>query len=422
MGKGTNPPLPASGKKAAPPGPPGDACPTPFSFGRQSAASADFSDVDLICLSHLRWDFVYQRPQHLMTRCAKQRRVYFFEEPIFGGDTAHLEISLRENKLRVVVPHLPHGLDPEQVEDSQRELLHQLLRDENIKKYVFWAYTPMALGFAEGLEPAAYVYDCMDELSLFRGAPPILREREQELFRRADLVFTGGQSLYEAKRQQHARAYPFPSSIDVEHFAQARHGIEDPEDQAPIPHPRMGFYGVLDERFDKELLAGIAELRPDWHFVMVGPIVKIDPSELPQRANIHYLPSKTYKELPAYLGNWDVALLLFAHNDSTRFISPTKTPEYLAAGKPVVSTSIQDVVRPYGDQGLVKIADEPQAFVDAISECLALNDETWLPRVDAFLATNSWDLTWRQMWSLISEVLAGKADSTSVQDEYMNAI
>jgi UDP-galactopyranose mutase len=254
----------------------------------------------------------------------------------------------------------------------------------------------------------------MDEVSAFRNAPRALRDREAELFKRADLVFTGGQSLYEAKRDQHQNVYAFPSSIDRAHFAQARERTDDPADQANIPHPRMGFFGVVDERFDIELLDKISEARPDWHFVIIGPVVKINEADLPRRSNIHYLGAKSYKELPAYLAGWDVAALLFARNESTRFISPTKTPEYLAAGKPVVSTSIRDVVRPYGKLELVRIADNAADFIKAAAE-IGMDEEcdnhAWLARVDSFLSKISWDRTWSEMAELISEVAASRRAS-----------
>jgi UDP-galactopyranose mutase len=265
----------------------------------------------------------------------------------------------------------------------------------------------MALTFTDHFKPIASVYDCMDELSAFKGAHSRLRSLEQQLFQRVDLVFTGGQSLYEAKRNAHPSVHAFPSSIDVSHFGQARTLDGDPQDQAVIPNPRLGFFGVIDERFDIELLDAAARRRPDWHFVMIGPVVKIDPESLPKHPNIHYLGPKTYDELPAYLAGWDIALLLFARNESTRFISPTKTPEYLAAGKPVISTSIRDVVRPYGDLDLVQIADSPTEFINAAEKMLLKSPDSneWLKRVDEFLADFSWDKTWAQMAVLINEVI-----------------
>jgi len=365
---------------------------------------------DLVCFSHLRWDFVYQRPQHLLSRCAKNRRVFFVEEPVFRNSSMRLEVRETESGVYVVVPHLPEGLSSEvAITAVLKEMTYRLFLENAINDYVFWYYTPMALRFTTHFNPIASVYDCMDELSAFRGADSSLPALEKELFRRVDLVFTGGQSLYEAKRNQHRAVYAFPSSIDAAHFGKARTATVDPADQADIPHPRLGFFGVIDERFDRELLDQIASQRPDWHFVMIGPVVKIDPDTLPKHANIHYLGGKKYDELPAYLGGWDIALLLFARNESTRFISPTKTPEYLAAGKPVISTSIQDVVRPYGELKLVEIADTADDFIRAAEKILSRSaDDEWLARVDAFVANLSWDKTWSQMSALIDKVVERK--------------
>jgi UDP-galactopyranose mutase len=369
---------------------------------------------DLLCFSHLRWDFVYQRPQHLMSRCARRRRVFFIEEPQPAEGVARMEVRLAAPGVWVAVPHVPEGAPPDEWDDLQRVLLDDLLVARGIRHYVCWYYTPMALAFSDHLTPLATVYDCMDELSAFAGAPPLLRAREAELFRRADLVFTGGQSLYEAKRTQHPRVYAFPSSVDRAHFAQARAITEEPPDQAAIPRPRLGFFGVIDERMDRDLVAGIAAARPDWKLVIIGPVAKIDPADLPQAANIHYLGMKSYAELPAYLAGWDVALLPFARNASTRFISPTKTPEYLAAGAPVVSTPITDVVRPYGERGLVRIAETPAGFVAAIEAALAEDRETRLRAVDGFLARQSWDRTWEEMARLIEEVVAAARQPEAV--------
>jgi UDP-galactopyranose mutase len=372
---------------------------------------------DLVCLSHLRWDFVYQRPQHLLSRCARDRRVFFCEEPIWleGADAGQprLDVSRRDDGVYVVQPRLPGGLSLADSERMQQDLLDELFTTHEIRRHVSWYYSPMPLGFTRHLRPVATVYDCMDELSAFAGASPLLREREQELFGRADLVFTGGQSLYEAKRDQHPSVHAFPSSIDVTHFGRGRRAVPDaegPQDQAGIGHPRLGYFGVIDERMDLELVAGVADARPDWHIVMIGPVVKIDPATLPQRPNIHWLGGKDYKALPAYIAGWDVALMPFARNESTRFISPTKTPEYLAAGKPVVSTSIRDVVRPYGTMGLVSIADSVTDFVAAGERELqrardAAGRTRWLDEVDAFLAGNSWDSTWERMQRLIDAVI-----------------
>jgi UDP-galactopyranose mutase len=373
------------------------------------AVKANHAQPDLVCFSHLRWNFVYQRPQHLLSRAARDRRVFVIEEPLFDNGSMHLEINENDDGVWIVVPHLPTGLRSAVATDAvMREMVDRFFCEREINEFVLWYYTPMALSFTSHLKPVATIYDCMDELSAFKGAPPSLREREQQLFKRADLVFTGGQSLYEAKRNSHKSVYAFPSSIDRAHFAKARRGLPEPADQKDIPPPRLGFFGVIDERFDIDLLQAVAALRPEWQFVIIGPVVKIDPGILPRRNNIHYLGGKSYQELPHYLAGWDVALLLFARNEATRFISPTKTPEYLAAGKPVVSTSIRDVVSPYGAQKLARIADTAEEFAQAVDELLTQSDRErteWRSRVDNFLSTMSWDDTWSRMSQLIENVV-----------------
>jgi glycosyltransferase involved in cell wall biosynthesis len=360
----------------------------------------------LICLSHLRWDFVYQRPQHLLSRFAKQTNVYFFEEPIYGDEPTRLDVSRREDNLFVLVPHISHAdRESRGIAEIEREMLDGFIESENISDFVLWFYTPMAMDFAAHLEPAATVFDCMDELSAFKFAPPELIENERRLLEKADVVFTGGQSLYEAKKDKHANVYAFPSSIDVEHFNQARKIEEEPADEKWIPHPRLGFCGVIDERMDIGLLGEMADARPDWYFVMIGPVVKIAEEDLPRRENIYYLGGKNYNDLPAYLAGWDIALMPFAMNESTKYISPTKTPEYLAAGLPVVSTPIRDVVRPYGEQGLVDIASTAAEFVAACEKILNENLSDRLQKADEFLSHNSWDKTFAEMSRLIDEAI-----------------
>lgn len=362
---------------------------------------------NLICFSHLRWDFVFQRPQHLLSRFSQRGKVVVVEEPVFHeGIEPRLEVLDREKSIKLLVAHLPNGLVPEEADARHRELITRYFHENDLENSVFWYYSPMFLEISRHFKPILTVYDCMDELSAFSGAPPRLRELEAELFAKADLVFTGGHSLYEAKRGQHPQVYAFPSSIDRAHFAQARAGLAEPEDQASVPHPRIGFFGVIDERLDINLVEQVASARPDWHLVIIGPVVKIDPKTLPQNPNIHYLGGKSYQELPAYLSGWEVAMLPFALNESTRFISPTKTPEYLAAGKPVVSTPIRDVVRPYGEKGLVHIAEDAEQFVAAVEKALLQNDDQqWLSKTDDYLATISWDQTWEEMVRLMYQAL-----------------
>ncbi|HEY8383319.1 MAG TPA: glycosyltransferase family 1 protein [Microvirga sp.] len=378
--------------------------------------SSDSRTPLLVCFSHLRWDFVWQRPQHLLSRAAKQYRVLIIEEPMFKpGIRAHMDVSQRPQGVTIAVPMLPEGLSHEDVILEQRELVEELIGRDSASPRIFWYYTPMAMAFSSHLEADVTIYDNMDELSLFRGASRELLDLEAALFARADLVFTGGMSLYEAKRNRHHSVHAFPSSIEFEHFVKARSLAEEPEDQAGIPGPRLGFFGVVDERMDVELLGQVAELRPDWHFVMIGPVVKIDPASLPKADNIHWLGSKDYKELPRYLAGWDVGFMNFALNEATKFISPTKTPEFLAAGVPVVSTPIMDVVRPYGEKGLVEIAKTPLEVVRKAEALLARPKEPWLQKVDRHLAAGSWDKTWGGMNKLLADALDGVAESPTTR-------
>ena len=301
----------------------------------------------------------------------------------------------------------------------QHDLLTSALDRYNIRSLTSWYYTPMAMEFAGDLEALLTVYDCMDELSAFAGAPPSMRRNEDALFRKADLVFTGGARLYHAKKQQHAAVHLFPSSIDAGHFSSARISRVEPEDQKHIPQPRLGYAGVIDERMDIELLRQAAEARPNWHFVMVGPVAKIDPATLPTAPNIHYLGLKDYDELPGYFSGWSIGMLPFAMNESTKFISPTKTPEYLAAGLRIVSTSIQDVITPYGELGLAAIVKDAQEFVGSVEALLAEGATgDFLDAADALLAKSSWDETWTAMNTLMDQRLAVSSIDSSPENSF----
>jgi UDP-galactopyranose mutase len=388
----------------------------PVDLGTEPSG-AEPQRTTLLCFSHLRWNFVFQRPQHLISRFAREMTVIYWEEPIEIGvkETAFLKVREAEDfpHVRVVVPHLPAGMS----EDAREGALKRLL-DAHVASVrgplLTWYYTPMMLPFSRHLEADVTVFDAMDELSKFKGAPTHLLKLEQELLDKADIVFTGGSSLFEAKKDRHPNVHCFPSSVDRCHFAKARGAQFDPGDQEDLPKPRFGFYGVIDERFDIELLDQMAALRPNWSYVMVGPVVKIAEDDLPRRHNIHYLGPKTYEQLPAYLGGWDVALMPFAINESTEFISPTKTPEYLAGGKPVVSSAIKDVVRHYGNLEGVQIASDAESFVAACETSLELarNPESgWLAEADLMLASSSWDTTQARIAGLVAELLGTRTSS-----------
>jgi UDP-galactopyranose mutase len=338
-----------------------------------------------------------------MSRAARTRRVFFVEEPLPAPEI-HVEVREVMPNLHVVVPHLPDTMTYLDTAAVMRIVFEELFVNFNVEDYILWFYSPMFLPWTTQLTPSTIVYDCMDELSLFDQAPTAISEYEMALLAKADVVFTGGISLYESKSRLHPNVHAFPSSINKEHFNRARQPQPDPADQAAIPHPRLGFAGVIDERMDLQLLAALADSRPDWHVVMLGPVVKIDPAALPRRANIHYLGMKSYNDLPAYMANWDAGLLPFALNNATRFISPTKTPEYLAAGLPVISTPIRDVVRTYGPAEVVHFWEDPTDPAPPVERALA-SDAAWRGRVDELLAPMSWDTTWRNMDAEITAVL-----------------
>jgi UDP-galactopyranose mutase len=373
----------------------------------------------LICFSHLRWNFVFQRPQHLMSRFAREMDVIYWEEPvdIEANETPFLQVREAQDaaNVRIVVPHLPKGMPEDAREATLKRLLDAHLASQR-GTLTAWYYTPMMLPFSRHIDASVTVFDAMDELSKFKFAPAKLLELEQELIERADVVFTGGSSLFEAKKDRHDNVHCFPSSVDRAHFCKARAHQFDPADQEDLPKPRLGFYGVIDERFDIELLDKVAEMRPNWSFVMVGPVVKISEEDLPRRHNIHYLGGKTYAQLPSYLSGWDVALMPFAMNESTQFISPTKTPEYLAGGKPVVSTPIKDVVRHYGELEGVKIASTAEEFVEACEAALELShnpESGWLAEADLMLSASSWDTTQGRMAGLIADIMGTRTGTTN---------
>lgn len=359
---------------------------------------------DLVCFSHLRWDFVFQRPQHLMTRAARRGRVFFIEESEAAEAVApHLKIDRLPDGVTVCRPVLPRD-SKEPAHLLERRLVEDLLASEELVRPVVWHYTPMAEPLSRGIDAGAVVYDCMDELSSFRFAPPALRALEQQLLARADLVFTGGQSLYRAKRTRHSSVHAFPSGVDAEHFRRARKVPAPPEpDDMPMGRPCLMYVGVLDERINMRLINAVAAARPDWSIVLVGPVVKVDIADLPSRPNVFWLGIKPYAELPSYLAHADVGIMPFALNEATRYISPTKTPEYLAAGLSVVSTPILDVVQPYGNLGLVHIADDPGSFVDACERAMRARPSG--AAVEALLARASWDAVWAGMSGLIEDVL-----------------
>ncbi|WP_291295075.1 UDP-galactopyranose mutase [Elioraea sp.] len=354
----------------------------------------------LICFSHLRWDSVFQRPQQLMARFARERDVYVFEEPE-AGDAAFLRRrTCPHTGVHIATPVLPEDAPV----DERRRLLDALLAE--VGPASAWYYTPMARAFSAHAPWRAAAFDCMDDLARFRFAPPDMAAREAELLASVDVAFTGGASLHAARRNRHHNIHCLPSGVDLAHFMTARDALDEPADQASLAHPILGYFGVIDERLDMALLAELAARRPDWTIVMVGPVAKLAPDELPAAANIRWLGARDYRELPAFLAHWDVALMPFALNEATRFISPTKAPEYLAGGKRVVSTRIVDVERRFAGMAAVTIADDAAGFVDACEAAMRRQDAADFTEVDDLLATISWEGIHHRMATLLDEAEA----------------
>jgi glycosyltransferase involved in cell wall biosynthesis len=362
----------------------------------------------LIAFSHLRWNFVFQRPQHLHTRLARHYRILFVEEPVHDPDRCYVERLTPFPGIEVLRAHTPvkqPGFHDEQMPYLQRLFAGHFASLDFCDNGVAWFHTPMALPLLRHLRPSAVVYDCMDDLASFKGAPAPLRQREKALMRLADVVFTGGLSLYRTRRGKHDNLHCFPSSVDAAHFAAAKSGPVHP-DIAALPGPRLGYIGVIDERVDLALVAQVADARPDWHLVLVGPLAKIEATDIPVRSNVHRLPQQQYADLPAILAGFDVALMPFALNEATRSISPTKTLEYMAAGRPVVSTSVRDVVESY--TGTVEIADGAEAFAAACDRVLTEDDAARGARdlrMAAAVAATSWDATVAAMHGEIDKLL-----------------
>jgi glycosyltransferase involved in cell wall biosynthesis len=356
---------------------------------------SDRYSYDMIVFCHLRWEFVYQRPQHIISRMSAKHKILFVEEPV-----GRAENTMGGSRLLEINPNL-HVLQPHV--DSIPEItgiLSDFVPERNIE--IGWFYSPAFESLSGEFNFSKIVYDCMDELSMFKGASAELLEQEKRLLEQADVVFTGGKSLFEAKSKLHENVFCFPSSVDFDHFAQAMNGVAVPDDIAAIPQPIAGYYGVIDERIDTALIEQMASASPSVSFVMIGPLAKITEEELPKAPNIYYLGMKSYEELPGYLKAFRIAMMPFAMNEATRYISPTKTLEFMAGNKPIISTPVYDVVRDYSH--CVAIAPDAHNFSKAITRILEEPVKEQLdPAFDAILKATSWDTTVEKMNSILSE-------------------
>lgn len=350
---------------------------------------------DLLVFSHLRWDSIFQRPQHLLSRHTKYRRVFYFEEPVFGmTEIPRLYLRETSENVLIIIPYLPSSIDPSKMELALMDLVDELIYEEELIDYSLMYYDPKAYSFSRHLRPRAIIFDYLKEHS-------DCKELEEALLKRADLVLTSAQTFHESKKNSHHNIHLCPNGLDLSHFSQGRLKLIEPDDQINIPRPRIGFHGIIDHHFDLDFLEKVAELRPDLNFVMLGPVNGIDQKDLPKRSNIHYLGKKDYYALPLYLAGWDCAFIPILKNDSTHFLSPLEILEFLAAGKPVIATNTQEIVETYGKKILIRLIDNCSNFSQALEEMIEEKKKIeWLDRVDHFLKESSWEASFHKMMKL----------------------
>ena len=388
---------------------------------RKYAAAYEPTKIDednypIIVHSHLRWDWVWQRPQQFLSRLSKKHRVLFIEAPYPSNKTRTARVTLREvsdyRNIIVLQMAMPAARwsDGPWVDKERRRLVQSFLAGplgRNFDSPVQWFYDPMAVtAFAGHLDERAIVYDCMDELSLFRGSPPEMVRRDRELLAVADIVFAGGPKICRAKRRLNANCFSFGCGVDAKHFSRARDpGLPLPADVANLPHPIYGYFGVVDERMDYDLLAALADAGSG-SVVIIGPATKVDPATFPQRANLHWLGGRDYAELPAYAKSFEVCLMPFALNKATEFINPTKALEYMGSGKPIISTKVEDVVMQFSE--VVVIAESPADFIAKAAHSSVWPEQTRIKRGFELVERNSWESIVGELEKHVADTLASK--------------
>lgn len=369
------------------------------------------TEYGIVVFSHLRWGFVWQRPQQFLSRFARKHPILFVEEPFFdgaAGSEPRVDLHQVMPNLTVAAPHVPESWAasadlPELLKKHVLEALKRLNTNGRFDLPLLWYYNPMDAVWSLGqFENRGIVYDCMDELSQFTGASEHMVDVERWLMRHADVVFTGGYKLWERKVKFHDNVHFFGCGVEADHFGQAmQDATVIPPDIDFLTRPILGWFGVIDERVDVHLMGELARRRPNWSFAMVGPVVKVDPNLLPHSPNLFWMGGRDYSVLPNYCKAFDVCLMCFARNDATEYINPTKALEYLATGRPVISTPIQDVVRQYSD--LMDIVSSPDEFIAAAERALNQPDSGRIARGLARVRDCTWDATVLKMQELIND-------------------
>ena len=374
----------------------------------------DRTAYSIIVHSHLKWDWVWQRPQQFLSRLSKRHRVLFIEGPETIEGLSASKVTLREvddyPNVVVLQTQMPAAKfhDGEWIDDERRRLVQSVLAGplgRSFDSNVQWFYDPMAVtAFAGQMNERAIVYDCMDQLSQFRYAPPELVKRERELLAVADVVFAGGPKIWEEKRKHNSNSFCYGCGVDLAHFALARESnCPMPADVCDLPRPIFGYIGVVDERLDYDLIGRVAEANPEGSVVMVGPWTKVDPATFPQARNIHWLGNRDYSLLPAYAKAFTVCLMPFALNEATEFINPTKALEYMATGRPIVSTAVPDVVRQFSN--VVSVASSPPEFVAACGRVARKPNRAAISRGLDLARNNSWESIVRKLEAHVEEAI-----------------
>jgi hypothetical protein len=380
---------------------------------KERRLSAD--EYPILVHSHLCWDWVWQRPQQFLSRLSTRHRILFVEtvgpDPHLAAPYARFREADGFPNITLLRIQFPTGQwsDGSFVDRERRRLVQQALKSEflapQFQNPVQWFYDPMAVtAFGGRMNEIATVYDCMDELSKFKGAPPVIVERERELLALADVVFTGGRKMFEAKSRFNANCHFYGCGVDVEHFGKARdESTRVPDDLAHLKRPVLGYFGVVDERMDYELVAKLADANPQWSVAIIGPAIKVDPAQFPQRPNLHWLGGRDYKDLPSCCKGFDVCLMPFAMNEHTEYINPTKSLEYMATGRPIVSSAVPDVISNFGS--VVKIGHSHEEFIAHCRRAAAAPDQDAIQRGLNVAAGNSWESIVNQLDQHIRDVL-----------------
>ncbi len=381
----------------------------------RSSASQASENFPIIVHCHLCWDWVWQRPQQFLSRLSARHRILFVEtvgpDPHLAAPYARFRNADGFPNITILRIQFPtwQWRDADFVDRERRRLVQLALESEllagQFENPVQWFYDPMAVkAFARQMNEIATVYDCMDELSKFKGAPPAIVERERELLALADVVFTGGRKMFESKSQFNGNCHFYGCGVDVAHFGQARsESTAVFADIAGLKKPVLGYFGVVDERMDYELVAKLADANPNWSVVIIGPAIKVDPDQFPQRPNLHWLGGREYKDLPAYGKGFDVCLMPFAMNEHTQFINPTKSLEYMATGREIISSAVPDVISNFG--AVVKVAHSHDEFIQLCRQAVERPDQKAIERGLKMASENSWESIVNKLEQHVRDVL-----------------